>query len=87
MWPTETQNSTETANECLQINCNSNNYNVGSMSGLELVERIKSIARESFINKYDIFDNTNAKISPADVEAGNFTGPLNIIRFNVAAAA
>lgn len=85
MWTSET--TTDTENQCLQINCNSNNYNVGNISGLELVEKIKSIARENYINKYDIYDNTNTKISPADVEAGNFTGPINIIRFNVAAAA
>jgi len=85
MWTNEST-TTETENQCLQINCNSNNYNVGSMAGLELVEKIKSIARENYKNKYDIFDGTNSKISPADVEAGNFTGPLNIIRFNVAAA-
>lgn len=84
MWTNESTTAAET--QCLQINCNSNNYNVGNMAGLELIEKIKSIARENYINKYDIFDGTNAKISPADVEAGNFTGPLNIIRFNVAAA-
>ncbi len=84
MWTTET--TTETGNQCLQINCNSNNYNVGNISGLELVEKIKSIARENYINKYDIYDNTNRKISAIDAENGNFTGPLTIIRFNVAAA-
>jgi hypothetical protein len=85
MWPTETQNSTETGHQCLQINCNGNNYNVGNMSGLELVEKVKSIARENYINKYDILDSTNTKISPAEVEVGNFTGPLTVMRFNVAA--
>ena len=85
MWTTETQNTTETTNSCLQVNCNGNNYNLGSMEGLELVEKIRSIARENFINKYDIMDNTGAKISPVDVENGRFTGPLTIIRFNVAA--
>lgn len=84
MWTTET--TIETENQCLQINCNSNNYNVGNISGLELVEKIKSIARENYINKYDIYDNTNRKISAIDAENGNFTGPLTIIRFNVAAA-
>jgi hypothetical protein len=84
MWTSET--AIETENQCLQINCNSNNYNVGNISGLELVEKIKSIARENYINKYDIYDSTNRKISAADAESGNFTGPLTIIRFNVAAA-
>lgn len=82
MWTSEI----ETENQCLQINCNANNYNVGNISGLELVEKIKSIARENYINKYDIYDNTNRKISAVDAESGNFTGPLTIIRFNVAAA-
>ncbi len=85
MWTTETQHATETENACLQINCNGNNYNVGSMEGLELVEKVRSIARENYINKYDILDNTGAKISPPDVENGRFNGPLTVIRFNVAA--
>ena len=84
MWTTETQH-TETTNTCLQVNCNGNNYNLGSMEGFELVEKVRSIARENYINKYDILDNTGAKISPIDVENGRFTGPLTIIRFNVAA--
>jgi len=82
MWNTET----ETQNACLQISCNGNNYQVGNLEGLPLIEKIKSIARENMINKYDIFDNSNNKISPADVENGNFNGPLRIIRFNEAAA-
>ena len=84
MWTTETQH-TETTNVCLQVNCNGNNYNLGSMEGFELVEKVRSIARENYINKYDILDNTGAKISPVDVENGRFAGPLTIIRFNVAA--
>ena len=85
MWTTETQNETETINSCLQVNCNGNNYNLSSLSGFELVEKIRSIARENVINKYDIMDSTGTKISPIDVENGRFTGPLTIIRFNVAA--
>ena len=85
MWTTESQTAPETVNSCLQVNCNGNNYNLGSMEGLELVEKIRSIARENYINKYDVMDNTGTKIPPVDIESGRFTGPLTIIRFNVAA--
>lgn len=82
MWTTESQ----TSNACLQINCAGNNYNVGNLSGLPLVEKIRSIARENQFQKYDIIDSNGENIQPAEVEHGEFTGPLTIIRFNVAAA-
>lgn len=82
MWTTESQ----TTNACLQINCAGNNYNVGNLSGLPLVEKIRSIARENQFQKYDIIDSNGENIQPAEVERGEFVGPLTIVRFNVAAA-
>jgi len=82
MWTTESQ----TSNACLQINCAGNNYNVGNLSGLPLVEKIRLIARENQFQKYDIIDSNGENIQPAEVEHGEFCGPLTIVRFNVAAA-
>jgi len=85
MWENDSHNTTEAANTCIQVNCNGNNYNLGSLEGLELVEKIRNIASDNVINKYDIMDSTGKKISPVEVENGRFTSPLSIIRFNVAA--
>ncbi len=82
MWNT----SETTEHHCLQINCNGHNYNFDNLSGLALVDKIKSIARENMINKYDVYDSSNTNISPDDIEAGDFKAPLTIIRFNQAAA-
>lgn len=82
MW----NNESTTENQCLQINCNNNNYNVGNLTGIALVDKIKSIARENHINKFDIFDSAGSTVSPEEIEEGEFTGPLSIVRFNVAAA-
>jgi hypothetical protein len=84
MWNTT---ETQTEHHCLQIHCNNNNYSADGLSGLPLVEKLKGIARDNHINKFDIRDDANGEVvTPEDVEAGEFTGPLTIIRFNVAAA-
>lgn len=78
----ETQNATEGKKS---VKCNGTNYDTSGLSGLGLVEKLKSIARDNGISKFDIFDADNTNLSPADIEAGNFTGDLTITRFNVAA--
>ena len=85
MWNDNPTTVNETDTQCLQINCNNNNYNVGSLSGVALVDKLKSIARENHISKYDVHDSTGGSVTPEEIENGEFTGPLTIIRFNVAA--
>lgn len=67
------------------VKCNGNNYDVSGISGIGLVEKMKSIARDNGISKFDIYDAENTNLSPSDVENGNFTGDLSLVRFNVAA--
>lgn len=81
-WNTEGQNTSE---QKTYINCNGNKTDVTGLSGLGLIEKIKSVARDSGISKFDLYDETNRNLSPADIESGNFTGSINIIRFNAAA--
>ena len=82
-WNTNDQESQET--QQLTVKCNSNTYNVSGLSGLGLVEKLKAIARENSISKFDIFDSTNKNVSSEDIENGLFTGDLSIVRFNAAA--
>ncbi|MBK7446149.1 MAG: hypothetical protein IPJ45_09015 [Ignavibacteria bacterium] len=67
------------------IKCNSTETDVTDVTGLALIEKLKKIARDNQIGKFDIFDFTGRSLSMADVEAGNFTQPLSIVRYNVAA--
>jgi len=81
-WNTEGQNTSERKT---YINCNGNKTDVTGLSGLGLVEKLKAVARDAGISKFDIYDSTNRSLSPQDIEAGTFAGDLNLIRFNVAA--
>ena len=81
-WETNTQGNNE---QKTFINCNSNKVDVTGLSGLGLIEKIKSVARDNGISKFDLYDETNRNLSPSDIESGNFTGSINIIRFNAAA--
>ena len=81
-WNTEGQNTSE---QKTYINCNGYKTDVTGLSGLGLIEKIKSVARDNGISKFDLYDETNRNLSPADIESGNFTGSINIIRFNAAA--
>jgi len=67
------------------VKCNGNNYDVTGISGIGLVEKLKSLARDNGISKFDIYDGENNNLSPSDIENGNFTGDLSLVRFNVAA--
>lgn len=79
-WSTSDNNSSSTT-----VNCSGRNYDITGLSGLGLVEKLKSIARENGISKFDIYDSSNRTLSPSDIEAGLFDGDLTLVRFNVAA--
>ncbi|HEX2787557.1 MAG TPA: hypothetical protein VHP32_06590 [Ignavibacteria bacterium] len=87
MWNSNTNGSTQPVetNQKTKVVCNSNDYDVTGLSGVQLAERVKQIARENSIGKFDIFDSNNKNISPQDIQNGSFEGDLSIIRFNVAA--
>ncbi|HEX2787588.1 MAG TPA: hypothetical protein VHP32_06745 [Ignavibacteria bacterium] len=86
MWNTNTQNNPSDLSDATKVTCNSNSYDVIGLSGVQLVERIKQIARENSIGKFDIFDSNCKNVNPQDIQAGNFEGDLKVIRFNVAAS-
>ena len=81
-WSTN-QNENNTDNKI--VNCSGKSYDITGLSGLGLVEKLKSVARENGISKFDIYDGTNRTLSPSDIEAGVFSGDLTLVRFNVAA--
>ena len=81
-WSTN-QNENNTENKI--VNCSGKNYDITGLSGLGLVEKLKSVARENGISKFDIYDSKNRTLSPSDIEVGAFTGDLTLVRFNVAA--
>lgn len=86
MWNTNTQGSPSGSfDDSKKVTCNSNTYDVTGLSGVQLVDRVKQIARENSIGKFDIFDGNCKNLNPEDIQAGNFEGDLKIIRFNVAA--
>jgi len=85
MWDIQPGNGTTVANKTI-IKCNAKEFDVTETTGIALVEKLKAIARENSIGKFDIFDDTGKSLSSADVENGNFSSPLSIVRFNVAAA-
>ena len=67
------------------VKCNGQSFDVTGITGLGLVEKLKSIARSENISKFDIYDGENTNLSPSDIENGNYSGDLSITRFNVAA--
>jgi len=84
MWDQNSGIGTTVADKTI-VKCNGNKYDVTNTSGIALVEKIKSIARENQIGKFDIFDADGKSISSTDVENGEFTEPIAIVRYNVAA--
>ena len=78
-------NPNENIDNKTTVNCSGKNYDITGLSGLGLVEKLKSVARENGISKFDIYDSTNRTLSPSDIESGIFTGDLTLVRFNVAA--
>lgn len=84
MW--NTQGSSAPEEQKTFVKCNGTSTDVSGVEGLGLVEKLKAIARDNGISKFDIFDGENKNLSPTDIENGLFTGDLTITRFNVAAA-
>ena len=86
MWTTNSHsNGPVSEDSATVVKCNNRDYNTGTTSGIALVEKLKAIARENAIGKFDIYDSTGKALTSADVENGKFTSPLSIQRFNVAA--
>ena len=83
MWNTTTNGSTVA--QSVTVKCNATETDVTGISGIALIEKLKQIARDNQIGKFDIFDFTGRSLSMSDVEASNFTQPLSIVRYNVAA--
>jgi len=83
MWNTNSNGIT--VEETTIVKCNATETDVTGITGLALIEKLKKIARDNQIGKFDIFDSIGRSLSMADVEAGNFTQPLSIVRYNVAA--
>ena len=67
------------------IKCNGKDYDVTGIEGLGLCEKLKAIARENQISKFDVYDEDNKNLSASDIENGNFEGNLSLVRFSVAA--
>ena len=83
-WNT-TEGATPSQNERTTLSCNGRNYDITGLSGLGLVDKLKAVARENGISKFDVYDETDRNLSSSDIETGKFTGDLTVIRFNVAA--
>ena len=83
MWQSQS-NGTATSEKTF-VSCNNKQYDVTGVNGLALADRLKAIARENQISKFDIYDATGESLSTAEVENSDFTAPLSIVRFNVAA--
>ena len=81
MWNTTQQNE----DTKVYVSCNGNKYDITGIEGLGLTEKLKNVARENSVSKFDVFDENNKNLSPSDIENGLFTGNLTITRFNVAA--
>ena len=84
MWDIQPGGGEAVANKTI-IKCNAKEFDLTETTGIALVEKLKAIARENSIGKFDIFDATGQSLSSSDVENGSFTSPLSIVRFNVAA--
>ena len=83
MWNTTTNGIA--VEESTIVKCNGSETDVTGVTGLALIEKLKKIARDNQIGKFDIFDSIGRSLSMAEVESGNFSQPLSIIRYNVAA--
>lgn len=80
VWNSETNPEAQ-----LLVNCAGTDYNATGLSGVGLVEKLKQIARDNGISKFDVFDADGDNLGPEEIETGNFTAPLKLVRFNAAA--
>ena len=83
-WNTENSSApTEAKTYC---KCNGQSYDITGLEKLGLIQKLKAIARENGISKFDVLDADNKNLSPVEIENGDFTeGDLTLVRFNVAA--
>jgi len=82
VWNTENSSAlTETKTYC---KCNGQTYDITGLEKIGLIEKLKAIARENGLSKFDVLDKDNNNLSPVDIENGNFEGDLTLVRFNVA---
>ncbi|MBX7044235.1 MAG: hypothetical protein K1X86_00230 [Ignavibacteria bacterium] len=88
MWNSNTNGggSNASAPSRKTVRCNNQDYDITGLSGVALVDKLKAIARDNDISKFDIYDSVNTNLDATRIESGNFTGDLTIVRFNVAAA-
>ena len=73
-----TQGTSDTEEKKSFLKCNGNSYDITSIKGLSLVEKLQEIARDNGISKFDIYDSKNKNLSPADIESGDFSGDLSL---------
>lgn len=84
-WNSDNQTAPPPVETKKLVKCNGRDYDVTGITGLGLVEKLKAVARENNIAKFDIYSSDNVNLSPADIENGNFEGDLSLVRYNVAA--
>jgi hypothetical protein len=80
MWNTQGTSESKTT-----LTCSGNSYDITGLEGLGLVEKLKAVARENGFSKFDVIDGANKTLSPSDIETGDFSGNLSLVRYNIAA--
>lgn len=78
-------NTTAPAETKTYCHCNNNKYDISGLEGLGLVDKLKAIARDNGISKFDVLDSLNTNLSPSEIESGDYEGDLTLVRFNAAA--
>ncbi len=73
-----TQGTSDTEEKKSFLKCNGNSYDITSIKGLSLVEKLQAIARDNGISRFDIYDSNNKNLSPDDIESGNFFGDISL---------
>ncbi len=63
MWDLTPGNGEVTATKTI-VKCNTKEFDVTETTGIALVEKLKAIARDNQIGKFDIFDNTGNLYHP-----------------------
>lgn len=69
----------------LEVLCAGAKTDLSGLSGTALVNKLKEVAKNAGISKFDVYDANNDVLSPTEIEEGDFTGTLRIERYNTAA--
>ena len=72
-WNTENSSAPETKNYC---KCNGQSYDITGLEGLGLVEKLKGIARDNSISKFDILDKDNNNLFTLKFQPFSHPGSL-----------